>query len=112
MSGSRFTHGSQGAHFSTGSETTDFSMCSHCGALKMLTGGLLELFRRGVTVTVGIVVLLSGLAPGVVGSRLVWSLIRGFAFSTLQPSSQTHKATEVTISRKITAVNGTMTIRE
>lgn len=44
-------------------------MCSHCWALKRLTGGLLALFRRAITVTVGTAMLLSGLGPGGVGSN-------------------------------------------
>lgn len=60
MSGSRFIHVSQAAHLSTGSATGEY-ICSHRGALKRQTGGLLELCRRGVTVTVGTVMLLSGL---------------------------------------------------
>lgn len=77
MSGSRFTHVSQGAHFSPGSVTGE-AICSHGRALKRLTWGQLELFRRGVTVTVGTVMLLSGLGLGVVGSKSVWGLIRVF----------------------------------
>lgn len=111
MSGSRFTHVSQGAHFSIGSVIGE-AVCLHGRALKRLTGVLLEIFRRGVTVTVGIVMLLSGLGFRVVGSRLVWSLTRGFAFSTFRPSSQTHTATTVTISRNTTAAKGMTTIRE
>lgn len=86
-------------------------MHPHGGALKRLTGGLPELLRRGVTVTAGTVALLSGLGPAVGGSRLIWDLIRGFAFSAFWPSSQTHEATTVTISRKSATVSGMMTIR-
>ena len=86
-------------------------MRSHGGALKRLTGALPELLGRGVTVTVGTVGLLSGLGPAVVGSRLIWGLIRGVAFSAFRPSSQTHEATTVTISRKSTTDSGMMTIR-
>ena len=111
MSGSKFTHVSQGAHLPAGSEAGDFSMHSHGGALKRLTGGLPELLRRGVTVTAGTVALLSGLGPAVGGSRLIWDLIRGFAFSAFWPSSQTHEATTVTISWKSATVRGMMTIR-
>lgn len=60
MSGSRFSQVSQGAHFSTGSGNEE-TIFSQCGTLKRLAGGLLELLIRGVTVTVGTVVLLSGL---------------------------------------------------
>ena len=77
----------------------------------MAVGDTAGLCRRGVAVTVDTGRLPPGLGLGLVGSRLVWGSMRGFAFSTCWPGSQTCEATIGTLGRKVTAAEGMTTVK-